>query len=81
MYQRILVPVDGSPTSKLGLDEAIKLAGLTGARLRLINVDIMEAASKRVQQHEIGVGTALFECFDRRVSDLVGANDSGQPEA
>lgn len=38
MYQRILVPVDGSPTSNLGLDEAIKLAGLTGARLRLINV-------------------------------------------
>jgi nucleotide-binding universal stress UspA family protein len=38
MYQKILVPVDGSPTSSRGLLEAIKLAGLTGARLRLIHV-------------------------------------------
>jgi nucleotide-binding universal stress UspA family protein len=38
MYQRILVPVDGSPTSRRGLAEAIALAGMTGARLRLINV-------------------------------------------
>ncbi len=38
MYQRILVPVDGSPTSTLGLEEAIKLAKLSGARLRLIHV-------------------------------------------
>lgn len=38
MYQRILVPVDGSPPSNRGLAEAIKLAKLTGARLRLINV-------------------------------------------
>ena len=38
MYQRILVPVDGSPTSQRGLAEAIALAGVTGARLRLINV-------------------------------------------
>lgn len=38
MYQRILVPVDGSPTSDLGLKEAIKLARLTGGTLRLIHV-------------------------------------------
>jgi nucleotide-binding universal stress UspA family protein len=38
MYQRILVPYDGSPTSTLGLDEAVNLARLTGARLRLIHV-------------------------------------------
>ena len=38
MYQRILVPVDGSPTSDLGLEEAIKLAKLTGGSLRLIHV-------------------------------------------
>lgn len=35
MYQRILVPVDGSPTANAGLGEAIRLAALTGARLRL----------------------------------------------
>lgn len=38
MYQRILVPVDGSPTSQKGLDEAARLAKLTGARLRLLYV-------------------------------------------
>jgi nucleotide-binding universal stress UspA family protein len=38
MYQRILVPIDGSSTSTQGLDEAIKLAKLTGASLRLIHV-------------------------------------------
>lgn len=38
MYTNILVPVDGSPTSDLGHQEAIALARLTGARLRLIHV-------------------------------------------
>ena len=38
MYQQILVPVDGSPTSDRGLDEAIRLARLTGGRLRLMHV-------------------------------------------
>jgi len=37
MYQRILVPVDGSPTSDRGLAEAIKLGKLTGASLRLVH--------------------------------------------
>jgi len=38
MYQRILVPFDGSPTSTRGLDEAIKLAALTGGTLRLVHL-------------------------------------------
>lgn len=38
MYQRILVPIDGSPTSRKGLEEAIRLAKLTGGQLRLIHV-------------------------------------------
>jgi len=38
MYQRILVPVDGSLTSNAGLAEAVKLAKLTGARLLLLHV-------------------------------------------
>ena len=38
MYTHILVPVDGSATSDRGLDEAVKLAQLTGAKLRLIHV-------------------------------------------
>lgn len=38
MYQRILVPVDGSPTSQQGLAEAIQLAKLTGGQLRLLHM-------------------------------------------
>jgi len=38
MYKRILVPVDGSNTSTLGLGEAIKLSKDQGANLRLIHV-------------------------------------------
>lgn len=38
MYQRILVPVDGSATSNSGLAEAIRLAQLTRGRLLLLHV-------------------------------------------
>lgn len=38
IYQQILVAVDGSPTSEKALDEAIRLAHLMGARLRLLHV-------------------------------------------
>lgn len=37
MYQRILVAVDGSPTSNRGLEEAVRLAQLTKGRLRLMH--------------------------------------------
>ena len=46
-YKRILVPVDGSPTSKAGLREAISLAkAQQGARLQLVHV---------ADQHYIGM--------------------------
>lgn len=38
MYSKILVPVDGSPTSELGLAEAIRLATLCHAKLHLLHV-------------------------------------------
>jgi len=38
MYERILVPVDGSDTAKRGLDEAIKLAKVLGSQLRLVHI-------------------------------------------
>ena len=38
IYQRILVPLDGSDTSRLGLQEAIRVAKLTQGRLRLFHV-------------------------------------------
>ena len=38
MYERLLVPVDGSKTSIQGLEEAIKLARQLNASIRLIHV-------------------------------------------
>ena len=38
MYQRILVPIDGSPTSNCGLNEAIKFAKGQGGTIRLLHV-------------------------------------------
>lgn len=38
MYKRILVPIDGSPTSGQALATAVRLAQAFGARLRLVHV-------------------------------------------
>lgn len=38
MYRKILVPFDGSATSLLGLEEAIRLAKSLGATLRIVHV-------------------------------------------
>ena len=38
VYKRILVPVDGSPTSTAGLNEALRLAKNQKAKVRLINI-------------------------------------------
>lgn len=38
MYKRILAPIDGSNTSNLALDEAIRLAHNQNAELRLVHV-------------------------------------------
>jgi nucleotide-binding universal stress UspA family protein len=38
MYKHVLVPIDGSDTARLGLNEAIKLAKLLQADIRLIYV-------------------------------------------
>jgi nucleotide-binding universal stress UspA family protein len=46
MYQRIFIPIDGSATSTAGLDEAIRLGKVTGARLRLLHaVDALSFAT------------------------------------
>jgi nucleotide-binding universal stress UspA family protein len=38
MYQKLLVPVDGSPTAMHGLDEAIRVAQLSGGAIRVVHV-------------------------------------------
>lgn len=38
MYSHILVPIDGSPTSQRGLDEAIELGRALGSNVHVLNV-------------------------------------------
>lgn len=45
MYKRILVPIDGSPTSERGLVEAIKLAKEQQAQIRLLHINDLHVFS------------------------------------
>lgn len=38
MYRHILVPIDGSNVSQLGLERAIEIARLSGAQIRVLHV-------------------------------------------
>jgi nucleotide-binding universal stress UspA family protein len=57
-YKRILVPVDGSPTSAKGLKEAIKLARESRAKLRLLYV-VEEYAAFAAPELGANVGPLL----------------------
>jgi nucleotide-binding universal stress UspA family protein len=57
-YKRILVPVDGSPTSNKGMTEAIKLAKASRARLRLLHV-VEEFAAFSAPEVGVDIGPVL----------------------
>jgi nucleotide-binding universal stress UspA family protein len=74
MYQRILVPIDGSATSNSGLEESIRLARLTGARLRLVHVvngllfsTAMEFTTGDVYGMLIDAGKQILSAAEARV--------------
>jgi nucleotide-binding universal stress UspA family protein len=72
MYERILVPLDGSPTSRRGLDEAAAVAGKFGSKLRLVHVidDGALALSGAAAASNIGeLLTELAESGERLLSD------------
>lgn len=57
-YRRILVPVDGSPTSNKGLREALRLARASHARLRLLHV-VEQAINLGMPGIEVDIGPIL----------------------
>ena len=67
MYERILVPVDGSATARKGLMEAIALAKLTRARVKLLHVFEMPL---------LGIGTEAALMRGEDIYNL--ARDEGQ---
>ena len=61
IYEKILVPVDGSATSAKGLQEAIKIAKALGSTLRLLHV----VDELIVDYSGVGAGTNYY-CGRRR---------------
>ncbi|MEO8856211.1 MAG: universal stress protein [Burkholderiaceae bacterium] len=71
MYQKILVPIDGSATSNKGLDEAIRLAQLTGATLRLVHVVDELSISMGMMGYAYSAGT--FDGLRAAGADIIEA--------
>lgn len=67
MYQRILVPLDGSSAAERGLQEALSLAALTKAHLRLLHV---------VDAYPIMVETAAVESAEAYHRNLLRAGEA-----
>jgi nucleotide-binding universal stress UspA family protein len=66
MYQRIFVPVDGGPISRLGLDEAIALARFTKGRIHLMHV-----------VDDLPIVTDAAEGFSTTAADIIEMADEG----
>ena len=65
MFRKIMVPIDGSPTSKMGLEEAIKLAKDQKASLFLLHiVDEVALLSESAGISEFGGGAEIDRLFE-----------------
>lgn len=74
MFERILVPVDGSATSRKGLDQAIAMALVTGGRLRLIHAfeqPLLAIGSEAALMRGEDLGDVARDAGRRCLSDAV----------
>ncbi|MDN3920166.1 universal stress protein [Roseateles violae] len=79
MYSKILVPIDGSETADKGLAEALRLAGLSGGRIRLLHIiDLQPLAGYPTVG--MGLSAELIEMVRRGGKDLL-AKTQAQVEA
>ena len=81
MYKRILVPVDGSPTSIRGLDEAVRLAKLTGASIRLVHVLDQLVFMTGMETYTLDVIGILKESGQRIVQEMKARVAAGGVDA
>jgi nucleotide-binding universal stress UspA family protein len=77
MYKKILVPVDGSQTATLGLQEAIRLAKDSDAVVRLIHV-VDEFVAIQNDAYMPGAGALLEGMMDSGRQVLKSATDLAQ---
>lgn len=75
MYRRILVPVDGSATSKLGLRHALGLAKDQHARVRVLNVLDDLALAPMIDGYPVDI-TMLIDSMkasgDKALAEAIG---------
>ena len=78
LYQRILVPVDGSSTAKAGLEEALKIASDQRAKLRILHVvddwllmspDASGAPTAPAAEARRAAGDSVLDAADTRARD------------
>lgn len=78
MYRRILVPVDGSDTSRHALQAALQLAGLRGSRMRIVHVVEDEPGPEDFRPWQHGGEPAKLTGQRRVLEDaLQGARTAG----
>jgi nucleotide-binding universal stress UspA family protein len=65
MYSRILVPIDGSSTSKLGLIHALRLAKDQQARVRLLNVLDETVMMPAIDAYPLGDMGVLLDSLEK----------------
>ena len=70
MYRKILVPLDGSPTSQQGLKQAIRLARDDRARLRLVHV-LDETPALGMLDEGVDLGPFLHD-LEKRGREILG---------
>jgi len=63
MYKRILVPIDGSRTSNLGLNHALRLARDQRARLKLVHVLDEFVIAQNIDM--AGMSAELLDAFEK----------------
>lgn len=78
MYDRILVPLDGSENANAALREAVKLAKKLGSILEIVSV----ATDQRYVQYGVTLGQDVMESFQKRAEEILAkakqlASDEG----
>ena len=75
MYRRILVPLDGSRTSQLGLGEAVRLAKSQGSTLRLLHVvDELVVMTAPEMSYDIGQLIEVLKDDGKRILEKGAAH-------
>ena len=70
MYEKILVPVDGSATSLTGLQEAIALARVMGSTIRLLHV-VDEISFMTSFESSMALTAEVFDTLKKTGQDVL----------